>query len=35
MAYVNALNMWDVARPHMEKLVAQTNESTSMAQLDG
>jgi IclR family pca regulon transcriptional regulator len=35
MAYVNALSMWDVARPHMEKLVAQTNESTSMAQLDG
>ncbi|MBB2948330.1 IclR family pca regulon transcriptional regulator [Actinoplanes lutulentus] len=35
MAYVNALNMWDVARPHMEKLVVQTNESTSMAQLDG
>jgi IclR family pca regulon transcriptional regulator len=35
MAYVNSLNMWDVARPHMEKLVAQTNESTSMAQLDG
>jgi IclR family pca regulon transcriptional regulator len=35
MAYVNALNMWEVARPHMEKLVAQTNESTSMAQLDG
>jgi len=35
MAYVNALNMWDIARPHMEKLVAQTNESTSMAQLDG
>ena len=35
MTYVNALNMWDVARPHMEKLVARTNESTSMAQLDG
>src|SRR3954453_14203309 len=35
MAYVNALGMWDVARPHMEKRVAQTNESTSMAQLDG
>ncbi|SDT66314.1 IclR family transcriptional regulator domain-containing protein [Actinoplanes derwentensis] len=35
MAYVNALNMWDLARPHMEKLVALTNESTSMAQLDG
>jgi IclR family pca regulon transcriptional regulator len=35
MAYVNSLAMWDVARPHMEKLVAQTGESTSMAQLDG
>jgi IclR family transcriptional regulator, pca regulon regulatory protein len=35
MAYVNALSMWDVARPHMERLVAQTGESTSMAQLDG
>src|SRR3954451_9528180 len=35
MAYVNALSMWDVARPHMEKLVAKTNESTSIAQLDG
>ena len=35
MAYVNALSMWDVARPHMEKLVGLTNESTSMAQLDG
>jgi IclR family pca regulon transcriptional regulator len=35
MAYVNALNMWDVARPHMRNLVSQTNESTSMAQLDG
>jgi IclR family pca regulon transcriptional regulator len=35
MAYINALNMWDVARPHMERLVARTNESTSMAQLDG
>jgi IclR family transcriptional regulator, pca regulon regulatory protein len=34
MTYINALDMWDVARPHMEKLVAQTNESTSMAQLD-
>ena len=34
MTYVNALDMWDVARPHMEKLVRQTNESTSMAQLD-
>ncbi|MFC7534061.1 IclR family transcriptional regulator C-terminal domain-containing protein [Actinoplanes sp. GCM10030250] len=35
MAYVHSLNLWQVARPHMEKLVAQTGESTSMAQLDG
>ena len=35
MAYVHSLDMWDVARPHMERLVAQTGESTSMAQLDG
>jgi IclR family pca regulon transcriptional regulator len=35
MTYVNALNMWEVARPHMERLVGRTNESTSMAQLDG
>jgi len=35
MAYVNSMNMWDVARPHMERLVAQTGESSSMAQLDG
>jgi IclR family transcriptional regulator, pca regulon regulatory protein len=34
MAYINALDRWEVARPHMEKLVAQTNESTSIAQLD-
>ena len=34
MAYVNSLDMWDLARPDMERLVAQTNESTSMAQLD-
>src|SRR5919112_1533509 len=35
MTYINYLDMWDVARPHMEKLVGQTNESTSIAQLDG
>jgi IclR family transcriptional regulator, pca regulon regulatory protein len=35
MSYIDSLNMWDVARPHMERLVAQTHESTSMAQLDG
>jgi IclR family transcriptional regulator, pca regulon regulatory protein len=34
MSYITSLNMWDVARPHMERLVAQTNESTSMAELD-
>ena len=35
MAYVGALGLWDIARPHMEGLVAATGESTSMAQLDG
>jgi IclR family pca regulon transcriptional regulator len=35
MAYVGALGLWDIARPHLETLVAQTGESSSMAQLDG
>jgi IclR family pca regulon transcriptional regulator len=35
MAYVGALGLWDIARPHMEALVARTGESSSMAQLDG
>ena len=35
MTYINWLDRWDVVRPHMEKLVARTNESTSIAQLDG
>jgi IclR family pca regulon transcriptional regulator len=35
MAYVGALGLWDVARPHLEELVAATGESSSMAQLDG
>jgi IclR family transcriptional regulator, pca regulon regulatory protein len=35
MAYVGALGLWDVARPHLEDLVARTGESSSMAQLDG
>jgi IclR family pca regulon transcriptional regulator len=35
MAYVNALGLWDIARPHMENLVASTKESSSMSQLDG
>ena len=35
MAYVSALGLWDIARPHLEALVARTGESSSMAQLDG
>jgi len=33
--YVQAMGLWDVARPHMERLVARTGESSSIAQLDG
>jgi IclR family pca regulon transcriptional regulator len=35
MAYAGALGLWDIARPHLEALVARTGESSSMAQLDG
>jgi IclR family pca regulon transcriptional regulator len=35
MAYIGSLGLWDAARPHLEDLVAQTRESSSMAQLDG
>jgi IclR family transcriptional regulator, pca regulon regulatory protein len=35
MTYVQSLGLWDVARPHMERLVAATGESSSVAQLDG
>lgn len=35
MAYVGALGLWDIARPHLEDLVSRTGESSSMAQLDG
>jgi IclR family pca regulon transcriptional regulator len=35
VAYVRSMGLWDVARPHLEKLVARTNESCSIAQLDG
>jgi IclR family pca regulon transcriptional regulator len=35
MAYVGALGLWDIARPHLEDLVGRTGESSSMAQLDG
>ena len=35
MSYVLSRNLWEVARPHMEALVARTHESSSIAQLDG
>ncbi len=35
MAYIQAVDIWDITRPHMERLVAQTHESSSVAQLDG
>jgi len=35
MAYVGSLGLWEMARPHLEWLVEQTGESSSMAQLDG
>lgn len=35
MAYVGSLGLWDIARPHMQELVGQTGESSSMSQLDG
>jgi len=33
--YIAALGIWELARPHLEALVAQTGESSSMSQLDG
>jgi IclR family transcriptional regulator, pca regulon regulatory protein len=35
MAYVLSRGLWEIARPHMERLVARTRESSSVAQLDG
>ncbi|WP_329456487.1 IclR family transcriptional regulator domain-containing protein [Streptomyces sp. NBC_01497] len=35
VAYVRSSGLWEVARPHMERLVGQTRESCSIAQLDG
>lgn len=35
MAYIGSANLWEVARPHLRELVRQTNESCSIAQLDG
>jgi IclR family pca regulon transcriptional regulator len=35
VTYIRAQGLWDIARPHMERLVARTGESSSIAQLDG
>ena len=35
MAYIGSTNIWEIARPHMERLVSFTGESSSLAQLDG
>jgi IclR family transcriptional regulator, pca regulon regulatory protein len=35
MAYIGAQSLWQIARPHMEELVAATGESSSISQLDG
>src|SRR6476620_437471 len=35
IAYVASLGLWDIARPHLQALLARTGESSSMAQLDG
>ncbi|MFL6121300.1 IclR family transcriptional regulator C-terminal domain-containing protein [Actinophytocola sp.] len=35
VAYVQSHGLWEIARPHMESLSAATNESCSVAQLDG
>src|SRR3954464_5379257 len=34
-AYVGSQGLWEVARPHMAELSARTDESCSIAQLDG
>lgn len=35
MSYVESMGLWEVARPHLERLVAHTHQSSSIAQLDG
>ena len=35
VAYVRSQGLWEIARPHMEALSAATDESCSIAQLDG
>jgi IclR family transcriptional regulator, pca regulon regulatory protein len=34
-AYVGSQGLWEVARPHLKELSVKTNESCSIAQLDG
>ena len=34
-AYVGSQGLWEVARPHLQELSTRTNESCSIAQLDG
>ncbi|MEO6826430.1 MAG: IclR family transcriptional regulator C-terminal domain-containing protein [Microbacteriaceae bacterium] len=35
MAYIGSINIWDIVRPNLSWLVERTNESSSIAQLDG
>ena len=35
MAYIGSTSIWDIVRPNLADLVKQTNESSSVAQLDG
>lgn len=35
MAYIGSHNLWQLAEPHLRQLVAHTQESCSIAQLDG
>jgi IclR family transcriptional regulator, pca regulon regulatory protein len=35
VSYVRSMGLWEVARPHLERLVERTDESCSIAQLDG
>ena len=35
MAYIGSRNLWELAEPHLRRLVGETNESCSIAQLDG
>jgi IclR family pca regulon transcriptional regulator len=35
LTYIQSMGLWDVARPHLERLVGRTHESSSIAQLDG